>query len=146
MPKYDSARKKPPSNPDQNVYRRLGVEREVDPVELVEAAGQGQGVAEAHPGRHPAQQDDKGREHPAEDHAELVLLREVHRLAAAGCRVDDHDESRQQDGHVGAPAHHGREDDRRRIDGDPRRRPRWSRNRAAPSSRVFASNRLPRYS
>ena len=63
---------------------------------------------------------DEGREHPAADHAELVLLRHVHRLTAAGGRVDDHDQPSEQDGRVGAPVQHGREDDRRRVNGDPR--------------------------
>ena len=99
------------------------VEREVDCLELVQAAGQRERVGEAEAGGQPGEQDDERRDHPGKDDPDLVFLGQIHRVAAAGCGVDHHEQPAGHDSQVEPPAHHGGKHDGGSVDGDARAQP-----------------------
>ena len=70
------------------------------------------------PWRKARDQNQERRDHAAKDDAHLPFLREIHRLAAAGDGVNDHEQAGADDGQVQPPAQHGRKDDGRRINRD----------------------------
>ena len=82
------------------------------------AAGDSEGVGEAEAGGQLRQQDEERRDHAGEDDADLIFLREVHRVAAAGDGVDDDEQAAADDGQVEPPAQDGGEHDGRRVNRD----------------------------
>ena len=85
-------------------------------MQLAQRAGHVRGAGEPEAVGQPEQQHDDGRHHADRDHRHLPLLGQGDRLAAAGDRVDDHEQPGEHDDEVEPPAEHRGDDDRGRVD------------------------------
>ena len=92
------------------------IEGEVHRLQLAQRAGHVRGTGESEAVGQPEQQHDHGRHHAGRDHRHLPLVGQGDGFAAAGDRVDDHEQPGKDDDQVERPAEDRRDDDRGRVD------------------------------
>ena len=95
------------------------IDREIDRLQFSQFSCNRERMSEGNLGRQSVNDDQKRDDHANQDDHHLVALRQADDLGAAGHGVNNDQPAGQPDGQIQSPSEQSRQDNGRRVDGDP---------------------------